>query len=232
MGNGQQQTWADANKLIVANFKHVIDASRKIPNRMAGMDTWFTLNPGETLTLPDALVVEQVEATPSGKVIEETETGVQFVLKDTSTDEDWYFLRDLSIKYGINGVKDIALCMAMERVGVPVDLMDGPSGDGHGMRSHVLDSRVNATATSLGLPSGKHFETPEAYMENQAYFNMPKMLGKLAVDPYYLQVEFMSSYSDAAIEARRQALASGFYPARPNVVDEAWMAKYGNDTGV
>jgi hypothetical protein len=228
--NGQKQEWSDANKIIVANFKRVIDASHTLPNRMAGMDTWFMLNPGETLKLPDALVVEQVEKTPSGKVLEETETGVQYVVKDTYTAEDQTLLSELSYRYGVGNPKDVALYIAMDRVGAPINLMDSPSGDGHGMNSHVIGNRVDATAISLGLPSGKHFESPEAYMENKAFLTMPKMLGKLALEPYALQIEHMTSYSTAAIEARRQALASGFYPARPNVFDEkkAWLYQSGN----
>jgi hypothetical protein len=232
MGNGQQQKWADANKLIVANFKDVIDASHTLPNRMAGMDTWFMLNPGEALKLPGALVVEQVEKTPNDKVIEETETGVQYVLKDTYTDEENDLLYGLSLNYGVGGAKDIALRMAMERAGVPIDLMDYPSSDGHGMRTPQLGSRVDATATSLGLPSGKHFETPEAYMEDEAYRDMPKRLGKLAIDPGGLRYKYMSAYSRAAIEARRQTLANGYYPARPNVIDEVYASRYKDVSGI
>ncbi len=225
---GQKQAWADTNKIIVANLKNVIDASHTLPNRMAGMDTWFMLNPGETLKLPGALVVEQVGQTTSGKVIEEADTGVEYVLKDDYTDEEQYYLSDLARRYGVGGAKDIALRMAMEKVGVPIELMDYPSSDGHGMYSYELDKRVNATAMSLGLPVGKHFETPESNMERDAYYNMPRMLGKLAVDSHssLLEEEYMYAYPRTAIESRRQALASGFYPARPNVIDEEKAQSY------
>lgn len=232
VSNGEQQNWADTNKMIVANFKDTIDASRTLPNRMAGMDTWFTLSPGEALKLPGALVVEQVEQTKSGKVIEETDTGVQFVVKDEYTLEESDFLRELSRTYMATGPKDLALRIAMERVGAPVELMDRSSSDGHGMFSRVIGGRVNATATSLGLPSGKHFQTPEANMEANAFRNMPKMLGKQALGRYQLEVEYMSAYSDTAIEARRQALAGGFYPARPNVADEAEAWRYESSEGI
>jgi hypothetical protein len=232
MSNAQHKAWSEANRLIVANLKSTIDRFRRLPNRMAGMDTWFMLNPGEALKLPGALVVEQVEQTASGEVIEETENGIQYVQKDVYSDHDRHFLMELSNKYGVGGPKDIALHMAMERVGVPVDLMDDISTDGHTMASHALGSRVNATARSLGLPSGEHFQTPEAYMEDEAYANMPKLVGKQTHDPYSLRTAYMSSYSGTAIEARRQALASGFYPARPNIADESTIERYKNRRGI
>lgn len=230
--NGTQHDWDNSNKLIVANLKKAVDESRTLPNRMAGMDTWFTLNPGEALKLPGALLVERVEATPSGEVVEVTDSGVLYVEKDDYTTEEKQLLYELGVKYKTSGAMDVALRIAMERVGVPVELMDNPSDDGHGMFSNEIGSRVDATATMLGLPGGKHFESPEAHMESEAFYNMPRMLGKLALGSYELETEFMNSHPNASLEARRQTLASGYYPARPNVsnIEDATLSQSSDES--
>ncbi len=228
---GEKQEWDDSQKTIVANFKQVVDTSQTLPNRMDGVDTWFMLNPGQTLRLPGALVVEPVEKTESGQVIEQSEDGVSFVLKDEYSREEHDSYADLAREYGTYSPKEIALRIAMKRVGVPVNLMDVPSSNGHGMASEELAGRVYATASSLGLHAGKHFETPEANMENNAFFTMPRLIGKLAWAGYAWEQENMTTYPGTAIEARRQALASGFYPARPNVLSDkaiADAARYDN----
>ena len=214
-GNLETQTWSDTNKIIVANFKKVVDANHKLPNVMAGMDTWFTLNPGEATRLPDALVVEQVDQTPSGRVIEITDTGVQYLLKESYTAEDRELIRQLSRKYQANDVADIALRAAMSRQGVPVELMDYSSSDGHSMYSHEIDGRVNATAAALGVPSGKHFDTPEANMERDVYTS-----ATIYNNPKDGNGEWYFNRAHASIEARRQTLASGFFPAVPLPEDE------------
>ncbi len=215
---GEKQEWGDHQRIIVANFKEVIDSAHTLPNRMDGVDTWFTINPGQELALPGALVVEPVEETPSGALVEQTESGVLF---NSSGSGEWTSeLRDLADTYGTYSPKELALRIAMGRVGVPADLMDFASGDGHGMFSHELAIRMRMTASSLGLPSGKHFETPEANMEINAHINLRNLAGKLNYAGYQWESENMTAYPGTAIEARRQALASGHYPARPNALTD------------
>lgn len=215
---GEKHEWSDENKLIVANLKAMIDANQKMPNRMDGIDTEFTLNPGEELVLPSALVVERVAELESGAVIEETDSGVKYIAKSEYSADEMRQLSKLSEKYGVSEPKELALRVAMARVGVPVELMDQPSSDGHGMYSHKIGERISATAAGYGLALGKHFETPEDRAESEAFFNHSRIVGKIALhNEVSLETEGMGTYSQAAIEARRQTLANGLFPARAHV---------------
>lgn len=219
--NGVKQEWSDENKVIVTNLKKVIDRNQKLPNRMDGMDTEFVLNPGEELALPDALIISRVEQTSNGTVIEEDESGVKYVKKDKYSIEETQQLRALSQIYGTSEPKELALRIAMHRVGVPVDLMDLPSSDGHGMWSQDLARRVASTASGLGLTTGAHFGTPEDRLESDTFYNLSRVSNKINdASEAALRTEGMSAYQSASLEARRQALASGFYPARPNTPTE------------
>ena len=89
------------------------------------------------------------------------------------------------------------------------EYFDNPSFDGHGMRSGDLDNRLQATAYSLGLRSSKHFETPEYYVEMNAwgvtnsYTNNKKNISKidLAIMP------------EAPLNALRYLALSGGVPS-------------------
>lgn len=228
IGGGDQHEWADDNKIIVANFKNTIDTAKKLPTNMAGMDTWFTLNPGEQLRLPGALVVESVDQLPDGKIIEEDEYGIRYVYKDQYSQDEQFTLNDYRRRLGSTGsylgVQDLAVRLAMQRVGVSPDMMDQASSDGHGMHSsRAIEGRIRATAKALGLPAGKHFETPESNLEMNARYNLAEGLSKVdQADPSYLESYRMESHYRAPLEARRLVLANGYYPANPNTpTDEA-----------
>lgn len=225
-----QDSWGQNDIMIVANAKKTIDASKRLPHKLDGIDTWFTLNPDEQLKLPDAVIVEPAQDLRDGLLFELSESNIRFSLKESYSEEEKTTIMNEAAKYNVAGsgelaetVKEIALRKAMEQVGIPINLMDSPSQNGHGMTSDKLARRIYRTASQLGLPSGKHFETPEYLMERDAYNSFPGLSGK--IDSFWSMSEQMSAYPNAAIEARRRALASGYYAARPvSLTDKAKTA--------
>lgn len=208
----------------------MIDANRRLPENFNGVDTWFSLNPGEGLKLPDALVVEPVDAIDSGEVVKVDGDEVKSVSKESYSqseiEEIAKLAKDLGMDYfdleSADAVKEIALRMAMEKVGVPVDLMDRPSEDGHGMSSWNLNRRIARTGYALGIKSGIHHGTPEYHMERDSFFRM-RDFGR-GQEYATLGGENLDSYNHAPIEARRLALANGAYPARPAFANEKEIA--------
>lgn len=217
--------WERSNKLIVGNLAKSIDASHRNPYVLDGVDTWFTLNPGESIKLPDALVVEGVV---DGQLVEDSVEGVKYLDKEVYTAEERSEIGRLSVDLGIDTslysgedqtgdlLKEVALKRALLRQGVPLYAQDSPSGSGHGMTNIHLASRIQKTAAQIGAGWGSHFNHAESYFEKNV---TNAMNGPIHAPPesgsgYFRGgVGWSTGGSGVALEVRRQVLVSGYVPA-------------------
>lgn len=221
---GTYDTWGSSNKLIVANLAKTMDASRQAPESLYGVDTWFDLNPGENLTLPDTVVVE---GSSEGALVADTEQGVSFLARAEYDTEQLSEIEALVREYGIADtrvfqspqdiLKEIALRKAMLKAGVPTQLQDTPSSDGHGMANSHLNARIVTTALELGLRTGTHFQTPEQIMEADVMSAMQSAYVE-AVSDHDITTGQYASANWVPLAMRRQVLVSGYTPSRPNTL--------------
>jgi len=79
------ESWVDTNTLIVANLAKTIDTGR-LPLALNPVDTYFDVNPGEKLKLPDAITI-----TPSGtlpELYQQDGLNISYKQADRYSDED------------------------------------------------------------------------------------------------------------------------------------------------
>lgn len=211
--------WSPENTVIVGNLKSTIDANGKMPYRMTGVDTYMMLDPQERLIIPGAIVVVPVAEgeLPEGLLISQDGDTIRYVEKASYRADELASIRESSIAYGAQDSilpRQLALRMAMSRVGVPIDLMDWPSVDGGtSMGSESLDRAIRRTAATYGIPSGLHFGQPEATTEQHGYLAALSALttGEFG-DP---ELRDLTSLGAAPLESCRFLMAGGFYPAAP-----------------
>lgn len=224
---GVKQEWDPKNKMIITNMQKAVNVNGA-PHLLNGVDTWMMLDPGSEMVLPDALVIE---ANSDGDLISETEKGTEFAYKDEYSRTEINELKTMASEVGLGAmalgigstesiqelVKEVALRKTMRRAGVPYDVQDVPSTNGHGMDSYVLAGRIRATAAALGALGGKHSDTPEAMLEMQANAGMNS--------EYVDQKSDFSGFNEdeapkwrnngASLKAYRQVFVSGYMPSRP-----------------
>lgn len=220
-------TWATNNRLVVANLARMIDSSHgRIPASLDGVDTWFNVNPGEKLALPDAIVIE---GRPEGALIDEQPGLMTYLAKESYTPDEEGQIKSLAEHSGIKFrdeakldsiLRDVVLSKAMTREGAPLGVQDRPSSNGHGMTNNNLANRINRTAAQIGASWGSHFNSGAAEVDKAINLAMKdggfNGLQKTTSEPVYgvPPPEWYSRY-DSPLEVRRQHIFSGYLPARP-----------------
>ena len=224
-------SWESGNTLIVANLAKTMEASDKKPYVLDGMDTWFVANPGESLHLPNALLVT---ARTEGELLDITDQGASFLLKDAYSVEEQAEIVKLAEKYELElsdgqfaeTLKEAALRNTMERTGVPLSEQDSPSLNGHGMADQLLARRMHITAAEMGAGWGSHF--------NYAESNIEREVSNAMEGPFQAKMQLNgtddgadSTHATAALEMRRWLLVAGYTPARPMTREPDSMLDFG-----
>lgn len=215
------ESWGVSDTMIVANAKKAIEASKRLPESLNVVDSWFMLNPGENLTLPDAVLVKpdtnNEGAYEDGAVIANTDGEVNFIEKPdyTPAEEEWLKKEAGSLGLGdydgvvdSNFVKEIALRKAMLSVGVPSELMDLPSHDGTEASSSRLSAMVGSATNGLPASPKSHYLTPEARLEQ----GVASSFNSSALEASSGGVNDNVIVHGLPLEAKRQALYGGYYP--------------------
>jgi hypothetical protein len=226
--------WGATNKIIIAPLAATMESNKIKPEVIDGVDTWFVLDPAEALSLPDATIVEPITASESGWeiMLREGDT-IKVVIKDSYSPEEQAYIRQLVAQtgatdcleygeFGARSFREAVVQMVLSEHGVARSERDDPSPHGHGMANEKLAQRVHATAYSLGVQSGTHFNHPEAELEKEGFsrlreaFKMNKKTRMVPSDGRFS--EEYSQLGSASLSALRQLLVTGCVSAIPPTI--------------
>lgn len=232
-----QDAWRVGDKMIVSNLGRTVAANDgKLPDVLEGVDTYYSLNPGEAIAFPDATVVEAVDVLEDDRLVAVDEVGrnVRYVLRDNDayTAQQQREIQEMAERVQVPWsadadyrelLQEVALRTALDAQGIRPDVMDLPSVGGHGMRNGRLGERIHATAAQLGLLTGTHFNHPHSAAERDMFAGLRN--DYVGVRPYKLvQPQGSPNFVDAGLANRRQQAVSGAYPARPYAYGENPLA--------
>lgn len=164
--------WGEANTLIVANLGRTVAAGR-LPYSMNTIDTAFDLNPGEQLTLPDAIVIRP--QTDMQGVYEQSGNTITYKYVEHYTDEDRqafaeqlklgkYHVGEFSDEEIATRLRDYALAQAIAQNGVTTGVLNIESESSNSVE---IDSNVRDAALVLGTEIGLHADQPNGDAEER-----------------------------------------------------------------
>lgn len=180
--------WAADNTIIIGSLPDIMAATGKKPDSLNGVDTWFSLSPGEPVRIPGATIIEP---TRDGEdVISVSDNHIKILIKDSYSDAEEERVSELAKQYnGYSPTGDTkmtlqatAVQMALSRRGITPDERCAPSTDGHGMADPALDGRISAVARTLGVRSEQHFSGPEYNVEREGWTTLGDIIDER--DPF------------------------------------------------
>lgn len=215
---GGGEAWGAENCLIVSNLADVIQKNDDmLPTAMSTADTFFTLDPGRGLELPDVRVVRPVIDNEGEELLHQEGGIITYKESDFYTEKEKSDIEALAREYGLNmtnegelnvALREIALRMAMQQKGANRFVKIGA----HYTYDRDFQEKYDKLASEMGVTVALHAYTGESYTETNAYFGMAR-------GPYskkhYSDETYWTFRADATIQAVRQVIASGYVPARP-----------------
>ncbi len=218
--------WGAENKLIVANLARAIEANGT-PTTLVAQDTYFTLNPGEKLTLPDAIVVEGSES--AHDVISEGENSVMYMDRAAYTEDQIGQIKSLAQQASIrfdecsnmrDVLREVALRRAEEAVGVKqfVDIGEWGSSD------RGFDESLLRLARNIGSRVGAYKQLPEGMLQDLVVGSFGDNGGQSGEYVGFRHkgagIEYLDHPgldSGADIRAQRMVVAAGYMPTRESM---------------
>jgi hypothetical protein len=220
--------WDQNNKLIISNFKDVVDANG-LPDVASSVDTYYREGPGEHLTLPNPLILE---SRADGPLVSREGNVITYAHKAEYSDEDIAEINalelDLKKAHGealtnwlnenlspAERLRRVVKSAALIEKGAAtvVDVGEHSTVSLHG----EFDKRFTKTMHEIGVEStALHASTPDKWAETSlsslqfSGANTGLTNNKEIVD----YGEHMLSY-DVGIQTIRAAIAAGYAPARP-----------------
>lgn len=204
------------SRYIVANFADTVTTNDHLPTSMYSGDTYFTLNPGDSLTLPDARIVEGSLIINTKDLIEQN--GAVITYKDIAhyTEREESEIKqlakehnlDLSRGMTLNAVlRTVALRKAMQQKGAKRFVEIGT----HYVEDSGFQDQYDKLAGEMGVPRVLHESTGDARIEVNANHGMTHAFAR----KHYSDESYRTFLSDTRLESLRQVFASGYIPARP-----------------
>lgn len=160
-------SWGDSNKLIVANFEDVYDANGN-PRVMSEVDTWYTLNPQEGLTLPNARVVEPSKL-ESGAVLERDGDVYRYHVAESYTTDQIERIQELASRFKVPVGDDYSKTLreiSLRTTGGELGIDRYVDGLVHYSADQEFNDQYKRLAYELGVDVGSHDNTTEAQQEN------------------------------------------------------------------
>lgn len=211
--------WGPDNSLIVSNFAEVIKENDILPTAMSTADTFFSLNPGQALELPNVRVVRGVPETDDGQLIYQDGNTITYKESPNYSDEEKANIEQLARKYGVlvrvieeqprlnDALREVALREAMRQKGAErfVEIGAHYAFDGKFQESY------NKLASEIGATVALHVDTGDSNAEDKAGWGMTHEFSKKDKS----KNAYWTFRGDTTIQAVRQIFASGYVPARP-----------------
>lgn len=210
--------WGPSNSLIVTNFADVTEANGVMPAAMSTADTYFTLDPGGALQLPDVRVVRSASADATELIHEE---GRVITYKDSEhyTEEETAQIKQLAREYGVTlraeastslsvALREIALRVAMQEKGASTFVTIGA----HYAENQDFQDQYDKLASETGVTVALHVYNGDSRVETSAARGLSTQYSeKLSAD----EEPYRTFPNDTTLQAVRQVVASGYIPARP-----------------
>ncbi len=213
--------WDETNRLIITNFKKTVDKNG-LPATGCDVDTFFDVDPGEDLVLPDALILE---ARKDGELMTQEGNVLSYAHKDKYSEDETKQIEDLFFKLldqrpGYGAVKliesagspaeklrKIALFTALKQQGSKWVVSVGA----HYVNDLDFQSAFYKMIVEMGVGSlGIHDNTAESNSVKQMGYDMAMgHFSKFTNTPY------SRNFIDIPDAAARTLIASGYVPARP-----------------
>ena len=207
------------NVLIVSNFAEVIKENDTLPTAMSTADTFFSLNPGQSLELPNVRVVRGVAETDDGQLIFQDGKTITYKESPNYSDEEKANIEQLARKYGVlvrvieeqpqlnDALREVALRKAMEQKGAERFVEIGA----HYTFDEAFQQSYNKLAGEIGATVALHTDTGDSTAEDRAGWGIAHEFSKKADS----NNSYWTFSDDTTIQAVRQVFASGYIPARP-----------------
>jgi len=208
------RTDAKSSRYVVGNFAAMVNANDRLPASMCSADTYFTLNPGASLKIPDARIVEgSLDATELM-----TQVGSIITYKDSNhyTEQESREIRQLARSSGLDTsrgmtaagtLRSLALLHAMEQSGAERFVEIGS----HYALDSKFQDQYTKLAGELAVSTALHENTGDARLETNAYYGMNYEFSRA----HSSSESYGTFLPDTTIEALRQVIASGYIPGRP-----------------
>lgn len=165
-------SWVDTNTLIIAPLAKTIEAGR-LPHALNPVDTYFDVNPGEKLKLPDAITITPRDSL-SG-LYQQEGSNISYKRTDHYSDEDrkayaelvgrpMILVEAMTDEQLAAGLRHYAIEDALKQCGVTERsslIQSNASGSGE------FDKRVREAGRALGLETTLHNHLPVARAEQR-----------------------------------------------------------------
>lgn len=227
-----QEAWGNTDRIIITPLTSVIDANSN-PEVLNGVDTWWSVNPGEALTLKDAVTIE-----PASDIDElftySDARRIKILIKDHYTPAEQQKIRDLMEKTGAvnidelkgrhdgqlsaDSLREAVVQKVLTDFGLTINERDQPSQHGHGMENMHLATRISMAAVQIGARTATHFNTAESDLEKEGWIVLQQALEMEAAGNHF---DFGSTSQEsskvgyASLPALRQCLVNGCMVAVP-----------------
>ena len=164
----QQGQWNDSNKLILTNFEDAHQANGN-PKRMSEVDTWYTLNPNESLALPGARIIEPSQL-EDGLLLAKDGDTYRYHLSEIYTPSQVEQIEGLAQEYNVDQssdyakmLREVVFRMAGEELGVKEYIRIGEhSGD-----NQEFNEKYKSLANEMGVLRGSHDNAQEGDVESK-----------------------------------------------------------------
>ena len=171
--NGEVQShslgqWNDSNKLILTNFEDAHQANGN-PRKMSEVDTWYTLNPNESLVLPGARIIEPSQL-EDGLLLAKDGDTYRYHLSEIYTPSQVEQIEGLAQEYNVDQssdyakmLREVVFRMAGEELGVKEYIRIGEHYGGN----QEFNEKYRNLANEMGVLTGLHDNAQEGDVESK-----------------------------------------------------------------
>lgn len=213
--------WGRDNHIVIAPLGDAMRATGDKLSSLDGVDTWFTVGPGESVRLPSPTVIEPVGH--GDELVQRDGNTIRVLVKDKYTPDQQRQIRNMIERFHAGSyaptfpsnedavtLKEAVVQMVLEERGVGRYERDNPSQSGHGLDNHALASRITAEAARLGVGTGTHFNNMISTAEKDiGWWRVLDATKQTKGGGFQSGVTGPTFCADVPIEARRQALVNG-----------------------
>ena len=205
-----------SSRYIVANFADIVTKNELLPASMCSGDTYFTLNPGESLTIPGVRIVEGTTDPSVTELISREGAMITYKDSDHYTEEEEHEIKQLAEEYGFDLSRGMTLNGVLRKISLRKAMYDKGARrfveiGSHFAEDQAFEDKYSKLATEMGVATTLHDNTGDARIEMRAITGANDEYRK----KHYDDEAYRTFLPDTQIQSVRQVVASGHIPARP-----------------